>query len=338
MARKALKKTSKGSAKKPLKKATTKKPLKKTQAKKLLAKKPLTKKPLGRGLSALVSTPSVSIKKAASPEQDNSVQFSSENRIVTLDIEKIARNTEQPRQEFKQLELEELAESIKSLGVIQPILVRSLGQGYQIVAGERRFRAAKLAGLTQVPVIIRDLDDRQTLEIALVENIQRQNLNPVEEAKAYDALINEFDISQQDLAERVGKSRSNIANYLRVLKLPEDVLDLLAAGKISMGHAKAIASVKEPAAQINLANKVIKDELSVRQLEDIVGRVVVVGGQRRPKQRLDANIAYSDLENRLKNVLGTKVRIKCNKNASGSIVVEFYSEEELGRIVDLIEA
>lgn len=299
-----------------------------------MAKK-LLKKPLGRGLSALVSTPSVPLDRGE--DAGSSKQFSSENRIVSVDINKLARNADQPRHEFKQEDLEELAESIKSLGVIQPIVVRQVGEGYQIVAGERRFRAAKIAKLSQVPVIIRDLDDRQTLEIALVENIQRQNLNPVEEARAYDTLINEFSISQQELAERVGKSRSNITNYLRVLKLPESVLELLAAGKISMGHAKAILSVKEPAAQANLANKVITEELSVRELEDIVGRVVIVDKKGKPKQRLNATIAYSDLENRLKNILGTKVRIKLNKNFSGAIMIEFYSEEELGRLVDLIE-
>ena len=305
-------------------------------------KKP-TRKALGRGLSALISTPAVPVEKSATAEikqmpaaKVHAIQKNTGN-VQFLDLAQIAPNQSQPRKEFNQTELQELCDSIKSLGVLQPIIVRpdpTNKSSYQIVAGERRWRASQLAKLIQVPVIIRDLEDRETLEIALVENIQRQNLTPVEEARAYQALIDEFNFSQQELAARVGKDRSSIANYLRILKLPNQVLELISENKISLGHAKAILSVKEPKAQINLANKVIKENLSVRALEDIVGRVVVL--KSKGKTRKTIKSAFPEIEEKLKKKLGTKVSIKHQKTGAGSVEIQYYSEEELERVLDLI--
>lgn len=307
-----------------------------------MSTKPI-RKPLGRGLSALISTPPVSVNEGASaPERISRTSprgGSQKNQVVFLDVNKVAPNEAQPRKEFKDQELEELCESIKALGVIQPIVVRVNPEDktkYQIVAGERRWRASKLAKLTQVPVIIRDLEDKETLEIALVENIQRQNLNSVEEARAYQALMDEFSLSQKELSERVGKNRSSIANYVRILKLPNDILDYISENKISLGHAKAILSVKEPAAQINLANKVIAENLSVHALEDIVGRVVVLS-KGKSKKTKNSKSKFPQIEERLKNSLGTKVRIKHQKNGSGVLEVSYFSEEELSRLVDQID-
>ncbi len=307
------------------------------------------RKPLGRGLSALISSPSVQ----TSPEKQSEtvsrsevigtispVQIDSRNSILYIKIEQLSRNEAQPRTEFKLPELQELAESIKQHGVIQPIIVRKVDKNseqYQIVAGERRWRAASLAGLKQVPVILKDLPDKDTLEIALIENIQRQNLNAAEEARAYQALMDEFSMNQQEVADKVGKSRSAIANFVRILNLVPEALTMLEKGEISLGHAKALLTIKEPSAQLNLAKKIIAESLSVRALEEIVERSVQIESRGKTKNRIAPAVGYSDLENRLKNMLGTKVKIKTNKKGTGSIQIEYYSEAELGRIIDLVE-
>ena len=319
-------------------------------------KKPV-RKALGRGLGALISTPAVSIRnenikdstiKDNSNNQSSSVpSFSSRintnqtnaSGVIFVAINKIAPNESQPRKEFRQEELQELSDSIKALGVIQPIIVRknpSNPDSFQIVAGERRWRASSLAGLSQVPVIIKDLKDKETLEIALVENIQRQNLNAVEEARAYQALIDEFSLTQKDLSDRLGKNRSSIANYLRILKLPNEVLDMIASEAISMGHAKSILSVKEPSAQINLAKKVVNENLSVHSLENIVGRVVILKSGNKKTSKKNKTSKYPEIEDKLKNKLGTKVKIKSINENAGSIEISYFSKEELERIIDLI--
>lgn len=308
------------------------------------------RKPLGRGLSALISSPSVQ----TTPEKPTEFAVKSEiigtitpaqannkNSILYVPITQLARNEAQPRTEFKQPELQELAESIKQHGVIQPIIVRQIDKNneqYQIVAGERRWRAATLAGLKQVPVILKDLPDKDTLEIALIENIQRQNLNAAEEARAYQALMDEFSMSQQEVADKVGKSRSAVANFIRILNLVPEVLTMLEQGDISLGHAKALLTIKEPAAQLNLAKKILSESLSVRALEEIVDRSVQIESRGKTKNRIAPAVGYSDLENRLKNLLGTKVKIRTNKKGTGSIQIEYYSEAELGRIIELVES
>jgi ParB family chromosome partitioning protein len=227
--------------------------------------------------------------------------------------------------------------------VLQPILVRPAGEGrYEIVAGERRYRAATRAGLLEVPVLIRSLTDRETLEVALVENVQRQNLNPLEEARGYQRLIDEFSLTAQEVAEKVGKDRATIANAVRVLRLPPAVQEMLADGRISMGHAKAILTVKEPAAQISLATKVLDEGLSVRALEAIVSRVVVLEPPKKTsaeKEQGETRVEspYPEIEERLRNVLATKVTIRKNRQG-GAVELHFFSDDELSRIVEILSA
>lgn len=304
-----------------------------------------TRSALGRGLSALVSsTPAVPV---VPPQQEpaNAVDASPEKSpagVTFLPLVELRPNPTQPRTHFSEQEVSELAESIKVLGVLQPILVRRHNDEYQIVAGERRFRAATRAGLEQVPVIIKELDERQTLEIALVENVQRQNLNPLEEAKGYQRLMDEFSLSAQEVAERVGKDRATVANLVRILRLPVGVQEMVADGRISVGHAKAILTVKEPSAQTNLANKVIAEALSVRALEAIVSRVVVFdaakkGNDEKEVKRGRESAVYPELEERLRNAVGTKVSIHRTKQG-GSIELHFFSDAELDRLVEILSA
>lgn len=318
---------------------------------------------LGRGLGALVSTPVVSVvpppqaapaapfvvdgQAAISVESGQPVlaQVEIDGRAVHfVPIEKIVNNPAQPRQRFVESEVAELAGSIKTLGVLQPVLLRPCkGERaglYEIVAGERRWRASKLAGLTQVPALIQEMDDIQALEVALVENVQRSNLNPVEEAQGYQRLIDEFRLSQKEVAERVGKDRASVANYLRLLSLPESVLALLQDGAITMGHAKAILTVREPTAQVSLARKAVDESLSVRALESIVSRTVVLETPKRPLGKEPRGRAGegvpADVIDRMRNRLGTKVVVKHHHSGRGKIEIEYFSEQELDRLVELI--
>ena len=319
---------------------------------------------LGRGLSSLISAPAVSVvppTETPSPQPlvvgqaalaavpvESVVAGSDmiEGRAVHfVPVDKIVNNPAQPRQRFADDEIAELAGSIKTLGVLQPVLLRPCSgerEGlYEIVAGERRWRASKLAGLTQVPALIKEMDDLETLEVALVENVQRSNLNPVEEAQGYQRLIDEFRLGQKEVAERVGKDRASVANYLRLLTLPQGVLKLLQEGAITMGHAKAILTVKEPTAQINLAKKAVDEALSVRALEAIVSRTVVLEAPKRPilkgegRGRTVDGIPV-DVIDRMRNRLGTKVLVKHHRSGRGKIEIEYFSEQELDRLVELI--
>lgn len=315
-------------------------------------KKP-AKMGLGRGLSALISTQPAAPVTAIGPKEqasnldtpvvghDSGSQISAEKGGVTyLKLSEISANPEQPRSHFSDHEINELSESIKALGVLQPILVRPINGSYQIVAGERRYRAATKAGLEQVPVLIRDLSERETLEIALVENVQRQGLNPIEEAQGYQRLIEDFSLTAQEVAERVGKDRASVANVVRLLKLPPVIQEMLKDGRLSVGHAKAILTVKEPVAQIGLANKIIAENLSVRAIEAIVSREVVFdapkkGGNKSPAAAGANEPIYPELEERLRNVLGTKVTIQRSRKG-GKIELHFYSDEELDRLIQLL--
>lgn len=315
------------------------------------------KKALGRGLSALISTPrplaegGAALKISDLADQSNAVLSEIEDpmqveqkprsplRMVSID--RLIPNPNQPRREFTEQELDELADSIKQFGVIQPILVRaSSPDTYEIVAGERRWRAATLAGLKEVPVLEKELSELEVLEISIVENIQRQNLNPIEEARSYERLTVEFGLSQDQIAQAVGKSRATVANSLRVLKLPTEVLKLIEEQKLSVGHAKSILSVKEPSVQLGLAKKAIDEQLSVRSLEDIVSRIVTLDTKpQAPKSVVSAHTRggtqmFSEIEDRLRRALGTKVTIVQGKTGKGAIKVEYFSEEELERLVD----
>jgi ParB family chromosome partitioning protein len=302
---------------------------------------------LGRGLSALISAPSVSLtSSAAAANQADAPEIDGAPPSVTfISVVAIAPNSKQPRKVFAEQEIQELSDSIKTLGVLQPILVRPFGAAgsFQIVAGERRYRAACKAGLHEIPVIVRTFSDQETLEVAIVENVQRQNLSPIEEAKSYQRLMDEFSQTAQEIAEKVGKDRATIANIVRVLRLPEVVQVMLEEGRITLGHAKAILTVKEPAAQIGLAKKVEEERLSVRALEAIVGREVVLempkkGGasESSDSPRAPKESVHPEIEERLRNVLGTKVSIHKTKAGVGSIELHFFSDEELDRLVDIL--
>jgi ParB family chromosome partitioning protein len=277
---------------------------------------------LGKGLSAL-------IPDAPEPRQG----------AMEVDIDLLAPNLQQPRVQMDDAKLAELAESIRANGVIQPILVRRTGATYQIIAGERRWRAAQIAGLLKVPVVLRDVPDgaeQQLLELALVENIQRENLNPVDEAVAYQRLIDQFALTQEQVAAAVGKDRSSVANYLRLLRLPEEVRGDLAGGALSMGHARALLALPDPAVQRQTAREVISRALSVRETESLVRRLSSPPASRpaTPTVR-ESDVHTRAAEDRMRFALGTKVRI-VRRGQGGNIEIQFTSEAELNRLYEYL--
>ncbi|MBN2497688.1 MAG: ParB/RepB/Spo0J family partition protein [Deltaproteobacteria bacterium] len=279
------------------------------------------RKALGRGLKALIP---VSDKARA------------DVGVFECPVESLTPNEKQPRQSFDEAKLRELTESVRSQGVIQPLVVRADGGRYQIVAGERRWRAARLAGLKTVPVVVKDLGESQMIEIALIENIQREDLNPLEEAEAYRQLVDEYGLTQEQLAKRVGRQRSTVANALRLLKLPEDVQNYLLTGELSMGHARALLGLENSSAQKAMARKVVRGQLSVRACEDLVR-----GGQQEPEKRRAKRIKkYTPSQRRLveslQRRLGTKVDL-CSGTKGGRLVIHYYNPQELDRILDVIE-
>jgi ParB family chromosome partitioning protein len=316
-------------------------------------KKPI-RPALGRGLSALISAPAVAVAPQSQPQEpvnSDAPELETAETKATLDNVRIidrtllVANPNQPRQTFTDLEIDELCASIKTHGVLQPILVRPVmgSDKFEIVAGERRFRAATRAELPQVPVIIKEMSNREALEVAIVENVQRQNLSPLEEARSYQRLMDEFSMTAQEISEKVGKDRASIANIVRVLKLPEVVQEMLNEGRITLGHAKAILTVKEPSAQIGLAKKVEEERLSVRALEAIVSREVILDA---PKKHSDEELTeeksprvspYPEVEERLRNALGTKVTLKKGRGTGGVLMLHYYSEEELNRLIDVLD-
>lgn len=261
-----------------------------------------------------------------------------ENSTVTLKISEIEPNKEQPRTEFDETALAELAESISKHGLLQPILVSPIiGGGYRIVAGERRYRASRMAGLTKVPVIIRELSPRETMEIALIENLQRENLTPVEEAKGYRTLMDEHQLSQDEVAKAVGKSRSAVANSLRLLKLPENLLSMVSSGELSAGHARALLSLDNSEDMQKAAEEITKKSLSVRQTEALCKKLL----QNKPKKEQaqpKKTTYFSQVELALTEYLGKKVSVSPLKNKKGGILqIEFYSDEELTELAKKLE-
>jgi ParB family chromosome partitioning protein len=263
------------------------------------------------------------------------------NALTSIKIDLIVPNPYQPRKEFSDEKLAELSESIKTHGIIQPLLVREVNGHYQLIAGERRLRASKLAGLTEVPVIIKELSDQAMMEIALVENLQRENLNSIEEAEAYRRLMDEFHFTQDDIAKKVGKSRPAIANTLRLLNLPREVqLDLL-GGTLTMGHARALLSLRTPEEQKNIWNQIQHQNLSVRETEELVRKLIeppaVSRETKKPKvpATLDKDVNVIEMEDELQQALGTKVIIK-PVGLGGKIEIEYYSTEEFERICEKI--
>ena len=267
----------------------------------------------------------------------------SESGVRTLRLSQIDPNRSQPRQNFEDEALEELADSIRQFGVLQPILVQKKGNRYEIIAGERRWRASRKAGLTEIPAIIRDYSDQETLELSLIENIQRQDLNPIEEAKAFRRLLDEFSLRQEDLAARVSKSRTAITNSMRLLKLDERVQDMIVQGEISMGHARALIPVEIQEEQYLIAQQVAEKHLSVRDVEKLIkerlsGKKKKKGSGKGKAPEMDAalELAYKEIEERLKQSLGTKTVIRHSGDGSGRLEIEFYSHEDLEKIVDML--
>lgn len=274
------------------------------------------RKALGRGLSALFP---------------DTVITETDKGFFYCPIESISPNPHQPRQNFSDSELIELADSIKEKGVIQPILVSRIKDGFQLIAGERRWRAAQKAGLDKIPVLIREVSPAETLELALIENIQRKDLNPIEESSAYQELIEKFHLTQEALSKRVGKDRSTIANFLRLLKLPPLIQQDLIDGRLTTGHARVLVTMESLSAQMEIRDRIIKKSLSVRQTEDLVKKIVTLKKPKIPKTEADHYI--DSLSNDLQKSLGTKVVIR-RKGKKGKIIIEFYSDEDLDRLID----
>ena len=283
---------------------------------------------LGRGLSALIPiTPPPPMPDPAPPPQ-----AAPDRRATELDIDLLKPNPLQPRQIIDDAALDALAQSIRSHGVIQPILVRRAGEGYEIIAGERRWRAAQRAGLLKVPVVYRDVPDDKLLEVALIENIQREDLNPIEEAQAYKRLTDEFHLSQEEVAAAVGKDRATVANYMRLLRLPLEIHQDLAGRALSMGHARALAGLTDDRAQRRVAREIVSRGLSVREAEALVRREANPPLPP-PPRRVEPNTRAA--EERLRLALGTRVRI-VRKGPGGRIEIDFGSEEELQRLYETL--
>lgn len=274
------------------------------------------KKGLGKGLGALLGT----------EEAEN-------GGIMEIRISDIEPNVNQPRKTFDDEKLAALAESIKQHGVVQPLIVQRDGDTYRIVAGERRWRAARLAGLDTVPVIVRDLSDRQVMEVALIENLQREDLNPIEEAEAYERLISEFGMKQEEVASVVGKSRPAITNSIRLLSLNDEIKSRVISGEISSGHARALLSLDDQKLQLEAMQEIIDKSLSVRETERLIKQLTT---PKKQKAKKVPDAEYQAIEERFREIFGTKVRIMSNKN-NGKILIEYYSPEELDRIINLVE-
>lgn len=278
----------------------------------------VSKRGLGKGLGALI------------PENDEKVQ----NAVMELKITDVEPNDKQPRKAFDDQALTDLSESIKEHGVVQPIIVRQVGSGYQIIAGERRWRASRLAGKRTIPAIVKECSNLEVMELALIENLQREDLNSIEEAQAYKSLIEEYNMTQEDISKKIGKSRPAIANSLRLLQLPMEIKSMVAEGKISQGHARALLAIEGEKKQLEMAEKVVTQQLNVRQIEKLAKDT-------KHKEKTEAppnpyEIEIKQLEERLKTALGTKVTIQYKRN-KGKIEIEYYSNEELDRILDLLE-
>ncbi len=285
---------------------------------------------LGKGLDALI--PSTIEVKNEKVKVDNSVDDSSEKLVKITMVEP---NREQPRKNFDEDSLLELAESIKQFGLLQPILVQDRKTYYEIVAGERRWRAAKMAGLKEVPVIIRDLTEQEIVEISLIENIQRENLNPIEEAMAYKRLLTEFNLKQDEVAERVSKSRTAVTNSMRLLKLCDEVQQMIIDDMITTGHARALISIEDKEQQYTIAQKIFDEKLSVRDVEKLVKDLnKPIKEKKKIEKDKSLEIIYQDIEEKLKQSLGTKVAISSKGEGIGKIEIEFYNNDDLEKITD----
>ena len=285
----------------------------------------MAKHGLGRGVDSLF---------AANPGKIEKKEGGEEAKLLKISL--IQANPSQPRKRFSDEELKELSESIKQFGVIQPLLVKKQGPIYEIIAGERRFRAAKLAGLTEVPVLVRSYDEKLSREVSIIENIQREDLNAVEEALAYQSLISEYDLSQEELAERLSKRRTTITNSLRLLKLEEEILNYIREGKLKEGHGRALLAIPEGKKRLALARECVEKKLSVREVEKRSQEQTV---QKKKKKPLSGQLSsiFKDLEEKMRENLGTKVKIIPKNENKGKLEIEYYSKEDLERIYVLLE-
>ena len=311
----------------------------------------MAKKGLGKGLGAIFGEDVISreeeehkiresARKKGTSDPGNTAQEDGTPGEQMVKVALIEPNQSQPRKKFDQEQMEELAESIKLHGVLQPLLVQKKDGLYEIIAGERRWRAAKLAGLKEVPVVIRQYTPQESMEVALIENLQREDLNPIEEAKAYQKLIQEFGLKQEEIAAKVAKNRTTITNAMRLLKLDEGIQNMVIENVISSGHARALLGLEDPEMQLKAAKMIMEDKLSVRETERLVKRLIREAEEKdKPKkQEKNINFIYQNLEERMKTVMGTKVTIHNKDKNKGRIEIEYYSETELERIVEMIES
>lgn len=276
---------------------------------------------LGKGLDAIF--------------MENNFEIGKDGEISVVRISDVEPNKAQPRNTFDENALSELADSIASKGILQPLIVRPInGERYQIIAGERRWRASRMAGLTEVPVVVKDIDDSEAMEIALIENLQRKDLSPIEEAKGYKSLMDKYDLTQEEISKVVSKSRSSVANALRILNLPNEVLQLLEDEEITMGHAKALLSLKSASDIKALADKIVAEGLSVRQAEQLVQNML---NKKPPKKEFTKSreTIYDEIEISLKECLGRTVKVRENKNNRGTLQIEFFNEEDLMDLVSV---
>ncbi|MBP1763910.1 MAG: parB-like partition protein [Firmicutes bacterium] len=283
----------------------------------------MSKRGLGRGLDALIST--------------TGVQASEQENIAEIAVREIVANRFQPRRLFEPEKLSELAESIKQYGVLQPVVVRRMAKGFELVAGERRWRASQLAGLRTIPAVVRSYTDSQMTEIALIENLQRQDLNPIEEAFAYRRLMDEFNLTQDVVANRVGRSRSYIANMVRLIHLPDAIQDFVSRGTLTMGQTRPLLALENEELQILAARRIIDEDLSARDAEELVRKLNESPTERQVSPRIPKEVFMAEAEDRLKMLLGTKVHIKPGKLKS-RIEIEFHSAEELDRIIETMSS
>lgn len=302
---------------------------------------------LGRGLDAMISETAVKPKTAVTKKaavrttkvtkKDTEEKVKEEGSVLIVKMTQIEPNRSQPRKQFDEDALLELSESIKQFGVLQPLLVQKKGDYYEIIAGERRWRASKLAGLKEVPVIVKDFSEQETVEISLIENIQRENLNPIEEAAAYKRLMEEFHLKQDVIAERVSKSRTAVTNSMRLLKLDERVQQMLVDEMLTTGHARALLAIENKDEQHAAAVKVFDEKLNVRETEKLVKLLLNPAEPKPEKEKNSAeDLVYEQLEEKIKGIIGSKVAIRRKNRDKGKIEIEYYSQEELERIVELL--
>ena len=301
------------------------------------------RKGLGRGLDAMISEtaskPKNTVKKESVSVKKKETESDDKKSVFTVKMTQIEPNRQQPRKQFDEDSLLELAESIKQFGVLQPLLVQKKDDYYEIIAGERRWRASKLAGIKEVPVIVKDFTDQEAVEISLIENIQRENLNPIEEAMAYKRLMEEFHLKQDTIAERVSKSRTAVTNSMRLLKLDERVQQMLIDEMLSTGHARALLAIEDKNAQHAAAVKVFDEKLSVKKKKKLVKELLNPVSKKEEKTEDSAqDLIYQKLEEKIKGIIGSKVAIHRKNKDKGRIEIEYYSQEELERIVELLES